>query len=93
MTAMVKAHDGRGGPGAVKPVGSARLSRKNQVTLPVAALRAANLKPGDLLQLVRVQPGLIEIRRWRSRFADVVGTLPGFENDVDLEASRAGWDR
>jgi hypothetical protein len=76
MPANVKERRGR--PAAAKPAGSSRLSRKNQVTIPVAVLRTANIKPGDL-------------RRWQSRFADVVGTLPGFESDVDVEASRDQW--
>lgn len=29
----------------------------------------------------------------RRRLAAVIGTLPGFEHDVDVETSRDGWDR
>ena len=28
-----------------------------------------------------------------SRLAAVSGVLPGFENDVDVEATREGWDQ
>jgi bifunctional DNA-binding transcriptional regulator/antitoxin component of YhaV-PrlF toxin-antitoxin module len=89
MPANVKERRGR--PAAAKPAGSSRLSRKNQVTIPVAVLRTANIKPGDLLRVVPAAAGQIELRRWQSRFADVVGTLPGFESDVDVEASRDQW--
>ncbi|WP_433415923.1 hypothetical protein ACQP1V_38820 [Microtetraspora malaysiensis] len=36
--------------------------------------------------------GRIVIRRHRSRFDDVVGTLPGFTEAMDVEAERDGWD-
>jgi len=84
MTAMVKER---------KPAGATRISRKNQVTLPVAALHGSGLAAGDLVEVVAVGIGQIAIRRWRSRLSDVVGTLPGFERDVDLEASRDSWER
>lgn len=29
----------------------------------------------------------------RRRLSTVIGTLPGFEHDVDVETSRDGWDR
>lgn len=29
----------------------------------------------------------------RRRLSAVIGTLPGFEHDVDVETSRDGWDR
>jgi bifunctional DNA-binding transcriptional regulator/antitoxin component of YhaV-PrlF toxin-antitoxin module len=74
-----------------KPAGSSRISRKNQVTIPVAVMRVAHFEPGDLVRVVRAEPGVIELRRWQSRFAGVVGTLDGFEADVDLEASRDQW--
>ena len=80
-----------GRSGTPKPPRSTRVSRKNQVTIPAAVLQASNVKPGDLLEVVSVGPGAIEFRRYRSRFADVVGTLPGFEDDVDVEASRDQW--
>jgi bifunctional DNA-binding transcriptional regulator/antitoxin component of YhaV-PrlF toxin-antitoxin module len=88
MTAEVKV---RQVAAVAKPAGSSRISRKNQITIPASAMRAASLAPGELLRVARVEPGLIELRRWQSRFAGVVGTLPGFEADVDLEASRDEW--
>lgn len=90
MATEVKGAAARGA-GRPKPVRSSRVSRKNQITIPAAVLRATNVKPGDLLEVVAVGPGTIEFRRYRSRFSDVVGTLPGFEQDVDVEASRNQW--
>jgi bifunctional DNA-binding transcriptional regulator/antitoxin component of YhaV-PrlF toxin-antitoxin module len=88
MSAEVKV---RAKVAVAKPAGSSRISRKNQITIPAAVMRAASLAPGELLRVVRAEPGLIELRRWQSRFAPVIGTLPGFEADVDLEASRDDW--
>ncbi|HVQ89618.1 MAG TPA: AbrB/MazE/SpoVT family DNA-binding domain-containing protein [Mycobacteriales bacterium] len=90
MTVEVKG-SGRRRSGQPKPPRSTRVSRKNQITIPAAVLQATNLKPGDLLEIVAVGPGTIEFRRYQSRFSDVVGTLPGFEQDVDVEASRDQW--
>lgn len=39
------------------------ISRKNQVTLPVDALRAAGLEPGDDLRIEAVGPGRLELVR------------------------------
>jgi bifunctional DNA-binding transcriptional regulator/antitoxin component of YhaV-PrlF toxin-antitoxin module len=39
------------------------ISRKNQVTLPVDALRAAGLEPGDDLRVKVVGPGRLELVR------------------------------
>jgi bifunctional DNA-binding transcriptional regulator/antitoxin component of YhaV-PrlF toxin-antitoxin module len=39
------------------------ISRKNQVTLPVEALRAAGLQPGDDLCVLAVAPGRLELVR------------------------------
>ena len=39
------------------------ISRKNQITLPVEALRAAGLEPGDDLRVRAVGPGRLELAR------------------------------
>lgn len=39
------------------------ISRKNQVTLPVQALRAAGLEPGDDVRVQAVGPGRLELAR------------------------------
>jgi bifunctional DNA-binding transcriptional regulator/antitoxin component of YhaV-PrlF toxin-antitoxin module len=39
------------------------ISRKNQVTLPVDALRAAGLAPGDDVQVRAIAPGRLELVR------------------------------
>jgi bifunctional DNA-binding transcriptional regulator/antitoxin component of YhaV-PrlF toxin-antitoxin module len=75
-----------------RPARATRISRKNQVTLPVAALHGSGLGPGDLVEVSVVGFGVLELRRWRSRLREVIGTLPGFEHDVDLEASRDSWE-
>ena len=77
----------------VKRGRSSRLSGKNQLTIPVAALRAAGLQAGDLLEVETAEPGRIVLRRWKSRFAEVTGTLPGLEHEVDLDASRDQWEK
>ncbi|GII62725.1 hypothetical protein Skr01_28100 [Sphaerisporangium krabiense] len=71
--------------------GPARISTKNQVTLPAAVLRKLGLGPGDQIDITE-EGGDIVIRRHRSRFTGVVGTVPGFAEAVDVEASRESWD-
>lgn len=39
------------------------ISRKNQVTLPVEALRAAGLEPGDDVRVQAIGPGRLELVR------------------------------
>ena len=39
------------------------ISRKNQITLPVDALRAAGLEPGDDVRVEVVGPGRLELVR------------------------------
>lgn len=39
------------------------ISRKNQITLPVEALRAAGLEPGDDLRVQAVGSGRLELAR------------------------------
>jgi bifunctional DNA-binding transcriptional regulator/antitoxin component of YhaV-PrlF toxin-antitoxin module len=39
------------------------ISRKNQITLPVEALRAAGLEPGDDVRVQAVGPGRLELAR------------------------------
>lgn len=72
---------------------STRLSSKNQLTVPVAVLRGTGLKAGDRVRVRATGPGRFEVTRRHSRLQDVVGTLPGFERDVDVEASRDSWER
>jgi bifunctional DNA-binding transcriptional regulator/antitoxin component of YhaV-PrlF toxin-antitoxin module len=49
------------------------ISRKNQVTLPVDALRDAGLEPGDDLRIAVIGPGRLE----RVRVDDLVEEVAG----------------
>lgn len=73
-----------------KRKGPARISRKNQVTLPVALLRKLGLGPGDVVDIANEDDHII-IRRHRSRFDGVIGTVPGLTEAVDVEGSRDSW--
>lgn len=68
------------------------ISRKNQVTLPVEALRAAGLEPGDDLRVQVVGPGRLEL----SRLDEIVEEFAGVFDasvypDGYLEKLRSEW--
>jgi bifunctional DNA-binding transcriptional regulator/antitoxin component of YhaV-PrlF toxin-antitoxin module len=58
--------------------GLTRISRKNQATLPVDALRRAGLKPGDTLAVESASPGRIVL----IRVADLVDRHAGKDAGV-----------
>lgn len=88
MTAAVK-HD-------EMPVRTTKVSRKNQVTLPVAALRAANVAPGDVLRVEVVADGVFRLIRERDprweAFERLCGA-GGFTTREELEELRNEWER
>ena len=68
----------------------ARISRKNQVTIPVAALEEAGLHPGDQVSIDVPGDGELRIRRGTLEFDEVFGTLtgaypPGYLENHDAE--------
>jgi len=68
------------------------ISRKNQVTLPVEALRKAGLKPGDDVQVLVVGAGRLELVRIDELVAEFAGALgSAVYPDVYLEELRGEW--
>ncbi len=68
------------------------ISRKNQITLPVEALKAAGLEPGDDLRVEALGPGRLEL----ARSDDVVEEFAGIFDasvypDGYLEKLRREW--
>ena len=51
------------------------ISRKNQVTLPVEALRAAGLEPGDDVRVRAVGPGRLELLRAEELVEEFAGVF------------------
>ncbi|HLQ61237.1 MAG TPA: AbrB/MazE/SpoVT family DNA-binding domain-containing protein [Candidatus Acidoferrales bacterium] len=73
--------------------GLTRVSRKNQVTLPVAVLSQAHVRPGDELR-IRVQgSGRILLVQDQDPLEPFIGSLPGLSRATALEAMRDEWDR
>jgi bifunctional DNA-binding transcriptional regulator/antitoxin component of YhaV-PrlF toxin-antitoxin module len=88
VTALVK-HD-------EPPVRTTKVSRKNQVTLPVAALRAAGVGPGDVLRVEVEAPGVFRLVRQRDPWWDLFQRLKGsggFTTADELEELRDEWER
>ena len=73
--------------------GVTRVSRKNQVTLPVAALAKAHVRAGDELRVTVEARGKILLEQDEDPLDKFVGTVPGLSAATDLAALRKEWDR
>lgn len=73
------------------------MSSKNQVTLPVAALAAAHVKSGDVLQVEVEGDGVLRLVRYRDPRLDlleqIAGSMPGLAELTNLEELRNEWER
>jgi bifunctional DNA-binding transcriptional regulator/antitoxin component of YhaV-PrlF toxin-antitoxin module len=74
-----------------------KVSRKNQVTLPVAALREANVSPGDVLRVEVVEDGVFRLVRerdpWWERFEKLTTSGYPVTTREELEEMRDEWER
>jgi AbrB family looped-hinge helix DNA binding protein len=54
-----------------------RISSKNQVTIPVAALDEAGLRPGEEVEVEALEDGELRIHRGAPSFESAFGALTG----------------
>lgn len=73
--------------------GTTRLSSKNQVTLPVAALAAAHVAQGDELRVKAEGDGRIILERSVDPLDELAGSVPGLAAATQLEKLRDEWGR
>lgn len=71
----------------------ARISAKNQITIPVAALEEVGLHTGEHVTVEPVGDGELRIRRLTATFEDAFGTLTGIYPAGYLEQLDAEDDR
>jgi len=72
--------------------GMSVISRKNQVTLPVEALRAAGLEPGDDVRVQAIAPGRVELVRTEDLVAEFAGVFDATVYPKDyLDKLRREW--
>lgn len=69
------------------------VTAKNQVTLPVAALRAAHVGPGDTLRIEVSGEGRLLLVRETDPLEQAIGAFPGLSASTDLEQERDAWER
>jgi bifunctional DNA-binding transcriptional regulator/antitoxin component of YhaV-PrlF toxin-antitoxin module len=71
--------------------GKTRLSRKNQVTIPVAALTAAHVSQGDEFRVSAKGDGRILLERFIDPLDEFAGSVPGLAAATQLEKLREEW--
>ena len=87
MTRQVKARlAGR------RRTGASRISSKNQVTLPIAALGHAGLRSGDRVRIEALGPGELRLVREPDPVATFAGELRGVYGTAYLDELRREWD-
>lgn len=72
--------------------GTTRVTAKNQVTLPVDALRGAGVQPGERLAAHADGPGRIVLERELDPVDRHAGALTGVWPADALDALRDEWD-
>ena len=73
--------------------GTTRVSSKNQITLPVAALKAARVSQGDELRVQANGDGRILLERSSDPLEEFVGAVPGLSTATQLDKLRDEWAR
>jgi len=71
----------------------ARVSSKNQVTLPVAAMRAAGLRAGEEVTVRSIGDGELIIAARGSRVRRHAGIAHGIYGEGELDSLRDEWER
>lgn len=72
--------------------GTTRISAKHQVTIPVDALRAAGLEPGERMVARADGPGRLVLEREQDVLAAFAGRLTGSFDRDQVQALRDEWD-
>ena len=70
-----------------------RVSSKNQVTIPVAALAETGIRAGDRLVVLADGPGRVVLSLERDPIAEFAGALTGCWEPGALDKLRDEWDR
>lgn len=70
-----------------------RVSSKNQVTLPVDAMRAAGLHPGDEIDVRAARAGEVILAARGSRIRRHAGIATGIYRKGELDRLRDEWQR
>ena len=73
--------------------GMAKVSSKNQITLPVEAMRAAGLRPGDEVTVRPVGEGEVLVAARGSRVRRHAGIATGIYAPGELDRLRNEWER
>lgn len=71
----------------------AKVSSKNQITLPVEAMRAAGLHPGDEVTVRSVGDGEVLVAARGSRVRRHAGIANGIYEPDELQRLRDEWQR
>jgi bifunctional DNA-binding transcriptional regulator/antitoxin component of YhaV-PrlF toxin-antitoxin module len=72
--------------------GTSRISSKNQITIPVEALRGAGLEAGDRVIAHADGAGRLVLEREQDVIAEFAGALTGVYAADELDTLRAEWD-